>query len=97
MKDSTWQKYRGVESVPPPPKRHYCWFDDLSGRFVLQGKELHCGDCFQIKIGPAWHDVRIEHGGSSPNPIGKWYLVGVPDGYYTAPDAFEARLYPGTV
>jgi Domain of unknown function (DUF5348) len=75
-------------------KRFYCWLDGQSGRYVLQGKELHCGDCFQVRRnnypqedGP-WLDVRIEMSG------GKWYLYRVPAGHSQEPDAYEARLYP---
>jgi len=68
-------------------KRHFCWLDSACGRYVLQEKELHCGDCFQVQIADQWHDVRIEHGG------GGWFLVGVPAGHSTAPASFEARLY----
>lgn len=75
-------------------KRFYIWFDSSSGRYVLQGKELHCGDCFQVRVnghpgadGP-WLDVRIEMSDR------KWYLYGVPPGYSTEPDYYEARLYP---
>lgn len=78
-------------------KRFYCWFDSNSGRYVLQGKELHCGDCFQIRISGnpdvpsscTWLDVRIEMSGR------QWYLWGVPKGHTTEPDAYQARLYPG--
>jgi hypothetical protein len=79
-------------------KRFFCWLDRESGRYVLQGKELHCGDCFQVRVnsvngvigadGP-WLDVRIEMSGR------KWYIYGVPAGHSTEPDAYEARLYPG--
>lgn len=72
-------------------KRFYCWFDANSGRFVLQGKELHCGDCFQVLIGQDWKDVRIEMSGQ------RWYLHGVGAGHSTEPDAYEARLYPEDV
>lgn len=72
--------------------RHYCWYDEGSHRFVLQGKELHCGDCFQVRIGETWHDVRIEMSGPW-DKIGSWYLVGVPGGHRTHPDAYEARLH----
>ena len=68
-------------------KRFYCWFDGSSGRYVLQGKELHCGDTFQILIAGAWHDVRIEYSSN------RWCLYGVPAGHSSAPDAYEARLY----
>jgi Domain of unknown function (DUF5348) len=71
----------------------FCWIDKGS-RFVLQEKELHCGDCFQVRKnnfplpnGP-WLDVRIEMSG------GRWFLVGVPAGYSTDPDYYEARFYP---
>jgi hypothetical protein len=73
--------------------RSFCWLDSSTGRFVLQGKELHCGDCFQVRKnnypapdGP-WLDVRIEMSGQ------RWYLYGVPAGHSTEPDAYEARLY----
>jgi hypothetical protein len=68
-------------------KGFFCWFHGQSGRYRLQGKELHCGDCFQIRIGDVWHDVRIEMSGD------RWYLHGVPAGRSTEPDAYEARLY----
>ena len=68
-------------------KRFYCWFDSAIGRWILQGKELHCGDCFQIQFGGNWIDVRIEMADS------RFYLVGVPRGYSKEPDAYEARLY----
>lgn len=75
------------------PRRFYCWFDSASGRYVLQGRELHCGDCFQVRFiqpdgtdGP-WFDVRIEMTGR------RWYLIGLPPGKSSQPDAYEARLY----
>jgi hypothetical protein len=76
-------------------KRFYCWLDGQSGRYVLQGKELHCGDRFQVRRNNypqedgRWLDVRIEMSG------GKWYLYGVPAGHSQEPDAYEARLYNG--
>lgn len=70
-------------------KRFYCWLDGQSGRYVLQGKELHCGDCFQVMTDGFWLDVRIEMSGN------RWYLYGVPPGHSTEPDAYEARLYSG--
>ena len=41
-----------------------------SGRMVLDGWELHCGDVFQVKIDGQWRDTRIEHSDD-------WYLTGV--------------------
>jgi hypothetical protein len=38
---------------------------------VLAGRELHCGDCFQVQRHGQWIDTRIEH-----NSAG-WYLVGI--------------------
>jgi hypothetical protein len=68
--------------------RDYCWLDTESGRYVLQGKELHCGDCFQVCIDEMWYDVRIEMA------MRKWVVIGVPAGRSSEPDAYPARLYP---
>lgn len=69
--------------------QNYCWLDGESGRFVLQGKELHCGNCFQVCIDEIWYDVRIEMAGR------RWFLIGVPPGRSQSPDDYPARLYPG--
>ena len=68
--------------------RDYCWLDTESGRYVIQGKELHCGDCFQTCIDEIWYDVRIEMAGR------RWVLIGIPAGRSQTPDAYPARLYP---
>jgi hypothetical protein len=69
-------------------KKSYCLFDGSSGRYVLEGRDLHCGDCFQILTREGWRDVRIEMSGQ------RWYLVGVGNGNSTEPGAYEARRYP---
>ena len=45
-----------------------------SGRFILDGWELHCGDTFELLIADKWCPVRMEIGG------GDWFLVGLPVG-----------------
>jgi hypothetical protein len=42
-----------------------------SGRRSLNGHDLHCGDCFQIKTMEGIIEVRIEHNSNG------WYLVGI--------------------
>jgi hypothetical protein len=39
------------------------------GRYVLDGWELHCGDCFEVLLGQTWQAVRIEMAQD-------WYLQG---------------------
>jgi hypothetical protein len=47
-------------------------YDAVSMRFKIEDRELHCGDCFQIKAHCGrWADVRIELAHSSG-----WYLIG---------------------
>lgn len=42
-------------------------------RYVIGTRQLHCGDCFQVKIeNDVWKDVRIEKGTKKG-----WYLVGI--------------------
>jgi hypothetical protein len=41
-----------------------------SGRYVLDGWELHCGDTFQVLLDAEWVSTRIEYGTD-------WVLVGV--------------------
>jgi hypothetical protein len=38
------------------------------GRWVLDGWELHCGDCFEVRVGDKWVPTRMEHGAG-------WYLT----------------------
>jgi len=70
--------------------RLYPLFDRTSGRWVIDGRDIHCGDCFQVRRddGP-WHDVRAEHS----NYCG-WYLIGLPPKSDTGNfDLYEARWY----
>jgi hypothetical protein len=63
---------------------------EASGRWSLDGQELHCGDCFQVRISAnhPWLDVRIEFG------LGAYYLVGIPPQYAKwSPSDFQARRY----
>lgn len=43
-------------------------FDESSGRWTVEGHELHSGDCFQIVWNGEWIWTRIEHSD------GKWIL-----------------------
>lgn len=72
----------------------------MSGRFAFNGgsrrmvitdrddenddRELHCGDCFDLKVGGDWFPVRIEHSA-------EWYLIGLPSHCRSA-----ARFYEGS-
>ena len=49
------------------------WFNPVSGRWVLDRRELHRGDCFQVRSNGKWINVRIELAGASA-----WYLIGFP-------------------
>ena len=60
-------------------------FDPDSGRYVLGGRELHCGDCFQVRVNGEWVDTRIELSGGSD-----WYLYHLPG---LDLDRLEARHY----
>jgi hypothetical protein len=69
-------------------------FDPASGRYVLVGRELHCGDCFQVYWLPGvsldaicWHDVRIEHNSEG------WYLIGLPGAGVNSLEDLPARFY----
>jgi len=60
-------------------------------RLGFDGRELHCGDCFQVKDPHTntWLDVRIELSG------GEWYLVGLPAALRNRSLLeLEARSYP---
>lgn len=55
-------------------------------------RELHCGECFQLRVGSQWHDVRIEHSSGCG-----WYLIGLPPqmgSRATDYEGCEARMYP---
>lgn len=80
-------------------RRVYPWFDASCGRWIIDGREVHCGDCFQLRLtsqvettsrsqrndGP-WHDVRAELSQAG------WYLIGLPAGANTRDwDLYEAR------
>ena len=63
---------------------NYLRFDPESGRYALAGRDLHCGDCFQVRFGKRWENVRIEFTNQG------WYLVGLP--YDDIPlEGLEAR------
>jgi hypothetical protein len=51
---------------------HYLAYSADSFRWVIGKRELHCGDCFEIRIRGIWLGVRIEMRNS------RWYLVGAP-------------------
>jgi Domain of unknown function (DUF5348) len=74
------------EKVTQPKRRRYghLWRDQDSGRFVLDGWELHCGNVFEVLVDGAWHEVRIEHGDD-------WLLVGLPPGNSVEMEGLEAR------
>lgn len=55
-----------------------------SGRYVLDGWELHCGDCLEVFIDGKWQATRIEHGED-------WLLVGTQNGNIHVLDGLEAR------
>lgn len=38
-------------------------------RFCIGTRDLHCGDCFEVKNGEEWEAVRIEYSDH-------WYLIG---------------------
>ena len=60
-------------------------FDPDSSRYVLDGRDLHCGDCFQVRLDQAWVDTRIELSGRDG-----WYLYGLPG---LLLDGLQARHY----
>jgi hypothetical protein len=51
----------------------YAYFCEYSRRWVVCGRELHCGDLFDVAFNDQWHTVRIEHSND-------WYLIGLPAG-----------------
>jgi hypothetical protein len=55
-----------------------------TGRYELDGWELHCGDAFQVHSGEKWIDTRIEMVGND------WYLVGLNT---STIDGLEARSH----
>lgn len=66
----------------------YCVFNGESGRYELCGRELHCGDCFEVRVGGEWREVRIEHCDRG------WYLVGLGEPYSDRVDHYLSRT-PG--
>ena len=58
-------------------------YDPSSGRYEIDGEELHCGDVLQVLIGDSWVDTRIEIANDA------WYLVGLNE--YRL-DGLRARL-----
>ncbi len=57
-------------------KEVYLRFDSVSGRWLLEDWELHCGDCFEVRVEGVWVGTRIEYSSG-------WYLVGVTGGEST--------------
>jgi len=62
-------------------------YDESDGRYVFEaqlngvcvhGHGLHCGDGFEVEIGGAWVQTRIEHSSSSTHSHG-WYIVSHPN------------------
>jgi hypothetical protein len=74
---------------------HYLAYNADSGRWMIGKRDLHCGDCFEIRIRRIWLGVRLEMSHSG------WYLVGAardlvclqgyPVRFYTS-DAFPSTL-----
>ncbi|BDF35874.1 hypothetical protein CE91St62_39360 [Lachnospiraceae bacterium] len=66
------------------------FLDQRSGRYDIRfGLEefyggLHCGECFEVRVGNEWVPVRIEMGDKD-----KWYLVGLRT---TCLDALPVRI-----
>jgi hypothetical protein len=57
-----------------------------TGRYEIGRWELHCGNCFQVKLDDGrWVDTRIEMG------CRQWYLIGVPN--YQRLEGREARSH----
>jgi hypothetical protein len=91
------EKGRGMSETKPPTiaalarvsrGASYLEEDLASGRYVLEGEDLHCGDCFLVKtIEGKWIGTRIEHCSDG------WYLVGIP-GATRDLNLIEARRYP---
>jgi len=50
----------------------YLKYDGMSGRWTLEGRELHCGECFEARLDGKWVGTRIEYSHG-------WYLVGLPE------------------
>jgi len=67
-------------------------YNGPESRCTLGERELHCGDCFEIRDEAGqWHHTRIEHTLSLDC---RWYLIGVPHPRAMAWDGCEAREYP---
>lgn len=78
--------------------RFFPFFNEFSGRWEIDGVEIHCGDCFQVRkierSGSAsqWYDVRAEYDHDCGG--GYWYLVGLPNGWNRRCwDIYEAKRY----
>lgn len=65
----------------------FCYHPGPSERCNIGGRELHCGDCFQIRNGDKAHDVRIELSQD-------WYLIGVSPSGAKRWDGCNANFYP---
>ena len=58
----------------------------LTGRYEIGRWELHCGNCFQVKLQEGlWVDTRIEMS------EGQWYLVGISNSQHL--EGREARSH----
>jgi hypothetical protein len=66
----------------------HCWYDVVTGRYVLEGRDLHCGDCFEVLVCAEWRHVRIELSGDV------WYLVGMAGCESVSPGHYPARFSP---
>lgn len=79
-----------IPELPMRRRQGHLRHDPQSGRMVLDGWELHCGDTFEVREpyspsrfpGP-WKGTRIEMAG------GDWVLMGISGDI----DGLEARSY----
>lgn len=65
----------------------FCYHPGPSHRCTIDDRELHCGDCFQIRNGERKIDVRIELGQD-------WVLIGATPNRAEYWDGNEANFYP---
>lgn len=60
-------------------------YNPESTRYAIGERDLHCGDCFELRRGDAWMPVRIEHSQED------WYLIGITPSPAERWDGVEAR------
>lgn len=65
---------------------YFVYRNGPTNRCSVGDYELHCGDCFQIKDGQTWRDVRIELSHD-------WYLIGVSPAAAGSWHGTDARRY----